>query len=142
MMAYSIGQVAKKTGLTTHTLRYYEKEGLLPFVRKTGSGLRVFSDNDIGWLDIIECLKGVGMPLKDIKQYIDWFIEGDSTLPQRLEMFQQQRAHLEAQMEQLKKHMAKINYKIHLYTEAVRVGSLEKAHASKELIDEQKKVYG
>ena len=43
-MRYSIGQVAKKTGLTAHTLRYYEKEGLLPFVQKTGSGLRVFSD--------------------------------------------------------------------------------------------------
>lgn len=141
-MGYSIGQVAKKTGLTAHTLRYYEKEGLLPFVRKTGSGLRVFSDNDIGWLDMIECLKGVGMPLKDIKQYIDWFREGDSTLPQRLEMFQQQRAHLEAQMEQLKKHMAKINYKIHLYGEAVRLGSLEKAHENKELQAEQKKVYG
>lgn len=56
-MGYSIGQVARKTGLTTHTLRYYEKEGLLPFVRKNSSGLRVFSDNDLGWLAMIECLK-------------------------------------------------------------------------------------
>ena len=63
-MKYSIGQVAKKTGLTAHTLRYYEKEGLLPFVQKTGSGLRVFSDTDIGWLEMIECLKGVVMSLK------------------------------------------------------------------------------
>ena len=47
-MGYSIGQVAKKTGLSVHTLRYYEKEGLLPFVRKNGSGLRVFSDSDLG----------------------------------------------------------------------------------------------
>ena len=67
-MRYSIGQVAKISGLTAHTLRFYEKEGLLPFVQKTSSGLRVFSDNDIGWLEMIECLKGVGMPLKDIKQ--------------------------------------------------------------------------
>ncbi len=141
-MRYSIGQVAKKTGLTAHTLRYYEKEGLLPFVQKTGSGLRVFSDTDIGWLEMIECLKGVGMSLKDIKQYIDWFREGDETLLQRLEMFQQQRAHLENQMEQLNKYMAKINYKIHLYTEAVRLGSLEKAHQNKELQAEQQRVYG
>ena len=70
MMGYSIGQVAKKTGLTAHTLRYYEKEGLLPFVQKSGSGLRVFSDNDLDWLAMIECLKETGMSLKGIKQYI------------------------------------------------------------------------
>lgn len=126
-MRYSIGQAAKISGLTAHTLRFYEKEGLLPFVQKTGSGLRVFSDNDMGWLEMIECLKGVGMPLKDIKQYIDWFREGDSTLQQRLDMFEQQRERLEAQMAQLQKYMNKINYKIGLYAEAVRLGSLEKA---------------
>ena len=85
-MGYSIGQVSQKMGLTAHTLRYYEKEGLLPFVKKNGAGLRVFSDNDLGWLELIECLKGTGMTLKGIKQYIDWFQEGDSTLKQRLEM--------------------------------------------------------
>lgn len=106
-MGYSIGQVAKKTGLSTHTLRYYEKEGLLPFVRKNGSGLRVFADSDIGWLEMIECLKGVGMPLKGIKQYIDWYREGDTTLPERLEMFKRQKQNLEQQMAMLNKHMEK-----------------------------------
>ena len=72
-MRYSIGQVAKISGLTAHTLRFYEKEGLLPFVQKTSSGLRVFSDNDIGWLQLLECLQGVGMPLPDINQYLDRF---------------------------------------------------------------------
>ena len=104
-MGYSIGQVAKKTGLSTHTLRYYEKEGLLPFVRKNGSGLRVFADSDIGWLEMIECLKGVGMPLKGIKQYIDWYREGDTTLPERLEMFKRQKQNLEQQMAMLNKHI-------------------------------------
>lgn len=66
-MRYSIGQVAKKLGLTAHTLRYYDKEGLLPFVRKGSSGARVFEDEDVDWLIIIECLKGTGMQLKDIK---------------------------------------------------------------------------
>lgn len=140
-MGYSIGQVAKKTGLTTHTLRYYEKEGLLPFVKKSGSGLRVFSDNDIGWLEMIECLKGTGMPLKDIKQYIDWFREGDTTLPQRLAMFEQQKKNLEKQMALLKKYVAKIDYKIHLYAKAVELGSLEKAHDDPALAAELKKVY-
>lgn len=126
-MYYSIGQVAAKTGLTVHTLRYYEKEGLLPFVRKSSSGLRMFSDNDLGWLSIIECLKKTGMPLKGIKQYIDWFREGDSTLPQRLEMFKQQQLKVLAQIEQFQKYLQKIDYKVRLYEEAVKLGSLDKA---------------
>jgi len=130
-MGYSIGQVAQKTGLTTHTLRYYEKEGLLPFVRKNSSGLRVFSDNDLGWLAMIECLKETGMPLKGIKQYIDWFEEGDSTLPQRLEMFCSQKEKIEGQIALFQKHLAKIEYKISLYQEAVQLGSLDKAIAKK-----------
>ena len=140
-MGYSIGQVAKKTGLSTHTLRYYEKEGLLPFVRKNGSGLRVFADSDIGWLEMIECLIGVGMPLKGIKQYIDWYREGDTTLPERLEMFKRQKQNLEQQMAMLNKHMEKINYKINLYTEAVKLGSLEQAMNNKKIREEKKKVY-
>lgn len=126
-MGYSIGQVAKKTGLTAHTLRYYEKEGLLPFVRKNSSGLRVFTDNDLGWLSMIECLKETGMSLKGIKQYIDWFTEGDSTLPQRLEMFRGQKEKIEKQIALYKKHLAKIEYKIKLYDAAVKLGSFEKA---------------
>ncbi len=140
-MRYFIGQVATKTGLSTHTLRYYEKEGLLPFVSKNSSGLRVFADSDIGWLEMIECLKGVGMPLKGIKQYIDWYREGDSTLPERLEMFKQQKQNLEQQMQLLRKHMEKINYKINLYTEAVKLGSLEQAMTDKKIIEEKQKVY-
>lgn len=126
-MYYSIGQVAAKTGLTVHTLRYYEKEGLLPFVRKSSSGLRMFSDNDLAWLSIIECLKETGMPLKGIKQYIDWVREGDATLPQRLEMFKQQQVKVLAQIEQFQKYLQKIDYKVRLYEEAVKQGSFEKA---------------
>lgn len=126
-MYYSIGQVAAKTGLTFHTLRYYEKEGLLPFVRKSSSGLRMFSDDDLGWLSLIECLKETGMSLKGIKQYIDWFREGDSTLPQRLEMFKQQQLKVLAQIEQFQKYLQKIDYKVSLYEEAVKLGSFEKA---------------
>ncbi len=126
-MGYSIGQVAKKTGLTAHTLRYYEKVGLLPFVKKSGSGLRVFSDDDLSWLSMIECLKDTGMSLKGIKQYIDWFIEGDATLRQRLKMFKSQRERVEKQMKMLNHHLEKIDYKIALYEKAVELGNLDKA---------------
>jgi len=90
---------------------------------------------------MIECLKGVGMPLKGIKQYIDWYREGDTTLPERLEMFKRQKQNLEQQMAMLNKHMEKINYKINLYTEAVKLGSLEQAMNNKKIREEKKKVY-
>ena len=96
-------------------------------MRKSSSGLRMFSDNDLGWLSVIECLKETGMPLKGIKQYIDWFREGDSSLPQRLEMFKQQQIKVLAQIEQFQKYLQKIDYKVRLYEEAVKQGSFDKA---------------
>ena len=69
MATYTIGQAAEMTGLSVSTLRYYEKEGLLPFVERTGGGRRVFSDEDFRWLSIIECLKGAGVPIREIRQY-------------------------------------------------------------------------
>lgn len=141
-MGYTIGQVAKKTGLSAHTLRYYEKEGLLPFVKKSSSGLRVFSEEDLGWLVMIECLKGTGMSLKGVKQYIDWYIEGDSTLQNRLDMFKAQKIKLDEQMAQLQKHMDKIEYKIKYYEEAVKKGSMDKAAANKQLAAEKERIFG
>lgn len=140
-MGYSIGQVSKKTGLGVHTLRYYEKEGLLPFVSKTSSGLRTYSDNDLGWIKMIECLKATGMPLKGIKQYIDWFIEGDSTLTKRLEMFEKQKQNLENQLSQIQNNMQMIDYKIRLYQKAVQLGSLQRANQDKKLQKEKVKLF-
>lgn len=79
------------------------------------------------------------MPLKGIKQYIDWYREGDTTLPERLEMFKRQKQNLEQQMAMLNKHMEKINYKINLYTEAVKLGSLEQAMNNKKSAKKRKK---
>ena len=140
-MRYSIGQVAKKMGLTAHTLRYYDKEGLMPFVKKNSSGLRMFSDEDIDWLVVIECLKGTGMQLKDIKQYIDWCQEGDATIGRRLEMFKRQKAKLEEQLRQLQQYMEKINYKIAYYTEAAAKGSVDQAQKNKNLAAERERIF-
>lgn len=122
-MGYTIGQAAYKLGLTTHTLRFYDKEGLLPFVGKNKSGMRVFSDQDLEGLVIINCLKETGLSLKEIKKYIDWCQAGNSTLSARLNLFIQQKQRLEEQMCRLQKHMEKIDYKIAYYKEAVSAGS-------------------
>lgn len=141
-MNYKIGQIAKRMGLSAHTLRYYDKEGLLPTIRKNSSGLRVFTDSDIEWLIIIECLKGCGMTLKDIKAYIDMCLIGDSTISDRLEMFKKQKKNLEEQQRQIAKHMEKINYKISFYTEALKNGGIDAAQHNHYLATEKKRIFG
>ncbi len=141
-MRYTIGQVAKKIGLTTHTLRYYDKEGLLPFVKKGSSGVRIFEDDDIDWLLILDCLKGTGMQLKEIKRYMDLCQAGDSTLQERLEMFKSQKIKIEEQMKQLNQYMEKIDFKIAYYTEAVKNGSVDIYEKNKCLADAKKRIFG
>ena len=140
-MGYSIGQVAEKCGISAYTLRYYDKEGLLPFVKKTPSGLRNFADQDIELLRIIECLKGTGMQIKDIRQYIVWMMQGNSTLRERLDMFERQKERLELQIRQLTDFMDKINFKIDFYKDAVAHGDINVFDRNPELVERRKKLF-
>lgn len=110
-MVYSIGEMAKQLGVAPSTLRYYDKEGLLPFVERSGGGIRVFKDSDMGWLFIIGCLKKTGMPIREIKQFVDWCMEGDSTISQRLELIDRQRDAVRQQMKQLQQTLDTLEYK-------------------------------
>ncbi len=122
-MAYSIAQVAEKTNLTAHTLRYYEKEGLLPFVERNDSGIRTFGDKDLQWLEVICCLKNTGMPIKKIKEYIELCCEGDDTLDVRREIFLKHREDVLRQMAELQKNLDKINHKIKFYDQVCDRGT-------------------
>jgi DNA-binding transcriptional MerR regulator len=123
MKTYSISEVANELNLTVYTLRYYDKEGLMPFVERAASGTRLFKKSDIDALKIIECLKSTGMPIKEIKNFIDWCSDGDSTLQQRYDMFLERKATVEAQMEELKKTMAIIDHKCSYYKTALDAGT-------------------
>jgi DNA-binding transcriptional MerR regulator len=114
-MGYSIAEVAEKTHLTPHTLRYYEKEGLLPFVDRSDSGNRDFKDKDLEWLELICCLKNTGMPIKQIKEYIQLCHKGDNTLDVRREIFIKHREEVINQIAELQKNLDKINCKINFY---------------------------
>lgn len=122
-MTYTIAQASERTGITAHTLRYYDKEGLLPFVDRSPSGIRQFKDSDFEWLSVISCLKNTGMQIKDIKIFIDWCMEGDSTLEQRLQMFKERKDEAEKQLHEIQKSLDKINYKILYYETAVNAGT-------------------
>ena len=83
------------------TLRYYDKDGLLPFVERSPGGMRMFQEKDFEWLQVIGCLKKAGMPLRDIRVYIELAMQGDDTIGERLALFEHQREVLREQMEQL-----------------------------------------
>lgn len=142
MTTYSIGQVAKKTGLSAYTLRYYEKEKLLPFVKKNASGIRRYTEEDINWLSMIECLKATGMPIKEIRAYIKWYNEGDGTLEKRLALFRHRRAVVLKEQEALRKILGKVEFKIRLYEEAVKAGSLEAVSNTKTINELRAKLFG
>lgn len=125
MKTYSISEVAKELNLTVYTLRYYDKEGLMPFIERTSNGTRLFKESDIEALKIIECLKSTGMPIKGIKDFIDWCSEGDSTLQQRYDMFMERKATVEAQIEELRKTMELIDHKCDYYKTALKAGTEE-----------------
>lgn len=114
-MGYSIAEVAEKTNLTPHTLRYYEKEGLLPFVDRSDTGNRDFKDKDMEWLELICCLKNTGMSIKQIKEVIALCLKGDDTLEIRREIFISHREEVLSQIEELHKNLDKINCKINYY---------------------------
>lgn len=118
-MTYSIGEVAKMLNLSIPTLRYYDKEGLLPFLERNNRGIRIFNDSDLDTLKIVECLKATGMPIKDIKTFIDWCTKGDSTLQKRYEMFLERKAVVAAQMEEIKKTEKAIDFKCKYYKAAL-----------------------
>ena len=122
-MYYTIGEAAQRMHLSAPTLRYYDKEGLLPFVDRSAGGARMFMESDFEWLRLIECLKSTGMPIRDIKQFIDWYMEGDTTLPQRRDMFYERRRAVEAQIETLQATLDMIDYKCWYYDTAVAAGS-------------------
>ncbi len=114
-MGLTIKQAAEKMNLTVYTLRYYEKEGLLPFVERDHTGNRSFTESDLEWLSVICCLKNTGMPIKQIKQYICWCLDGDKTLAARKQMLTEHRQEVLNQIKELKKNLEKIDYKISHY---------------------------
>lgn len=133
-MLYTIGDVSERTGLPAPTLRYYDKEGLLPFVNRGNGGIRKFQETDLEWLRLIECLKASGLQIKDIKRYIDLFIQGDSTIEERRRMFYKQKENVEREIELLRETLNLLTYKCWFYDTAKELGGME---AVQNLSDDQ-----
>lgn len=126
-MLYTVGETAKKLNIAPSTLRYYDKEGLLPFVERSNGGIRVFKEEDFDWLFVIECLKKSGLSIKDIKRYIDMTLKGDETIEARLELLCKQRERVVRQIAELQSTLEVLEYKCRLYEAAKALGSVEAA---------------
>lgn len=125
MKKYQIKDVSDLFGISTYTLRYYEKIGLLNFVKRNESGVREFDASDLITINTIICLKKTGMPLKDIKEYLKLVAEGIDTAPQRREMFLKQKQKVIDEIAALEKSLTIIDRKINFYDEAVKKQSLD-----------------
>ena len=119
---YTIGQISEMFHLPISTLRYYDKEGLFPDIERQ-SGIRQFSEKEVEALRVIECLKGSGLEIKDIKQFMEWVREGSATYAQRKQLFEDRRAAVEEEMRQLEKTLAMIRFKCWYYETALRDGN-------------------
>lgn len=124
-MIYTVGEMAKLMGVPASTLRYYDKEGLLPFVERSEGGIRVFKESDYEWLKVIECLKKTGMQLKDIRSFILMAMEGDSTIDERLELIIKQREAVKKQIADLQETFATLDFKKWYYETAKANGTTD-----------------
>lgn len=124
-MLYTIGDMAKLIGVPASTLRFYDKQGLLPFVERSESGIRMFKESDYEWLQVIECLKKSGMQLKEIRDFIHMTMQGDETIDERLELFYKRREALKNEMHKLKQTLEAIEFKCWYYETAKKMGSTD-----------------
>ena len=122
-MQYTVGQIAKRLGVAPSTLRYYDKEGLLPYVERSDGGIRLFKESDYEWLSVIECLKQSGLSIKEIRQYIDLCRQGDGTIPERMQLFQHRRQAVLQQMAQLQQTLDMLDYKLWFYQTSQEAGT-------------------
>lgn len=123
MMYYTVGEMAKRLGVAPSTLRYYDQEGLLPFVERSEGGIRVFKESDYEWLQVIGCLKKTGMQLRDIKTFIEMAMQGDQTIEPRLALITKQKESVKAQIAELEETLRTLEFKEWYYNTAKEKGT-------------------
>ncbi len=111
----TVQQVAARTGLSPHTIRYYERIGLIPSVERAANGHRRYSTEDIGWIEFLKCLRSTGMPLAEMQRYVALQQMGELTAADRLALLEAHRDRLQTQIQQLHTFLEKIEAKIRYY---------------------------
>lgn len=113
----TVQQASDKTGLSAHTIRYYERIGLLPSIERASNGHRRYSEDDIGWIEFLKCLRSTGMPISEMQRYVELQQEGDSTLHGRLALLEAHRRRIKIKIRELNNFLERIEGKIGYYQE-------------------------
>lgn len=114
----TIAEVSGMFGLSQDTLRYYERVGLIPAVNRK-SGIRDYTDEDLKWVEFIKCMRSAGLPIEALIEYVSMFQQGDSTMEARKALLIEQRDKLAAKMQDMRKTLERLNFKIERYEKAI-----------------------
>lgn len=125
---YTIGQVAEMFDITTSTLRYYDKEGFFPNMKRKGN-IRYFGEEDLEIIRIIQCLKKTDLEIKEIYTFIQWLREGSSSYEKRKNLFESRKQYIENQIKDLQKMLSLLKYKCWYYEKAIQDGNEEQLKA-------------
>ncbi len=136
----TIKEVSEKYGISSDTLRYYERVGMIPPVERTEGGIRNYGEDDIKWVELVLCMRSAGLPIEAIIEYVRLSRLGDSTFKARLELLSEQREALISQKEKIDEMLSRLNYKISKYEEAVKTGKIswDEKSCNKNFREEQK----
>jgi DNA-binding transcriptional MerR regulator len=126
----TIAEVAERTGLTRHTLRYYERDGLMLGIGRAGSGHRRYSERDLGWIELITKLRATGMPVREVRRYAELVRTGDGNEEERLALLRAHRERVRAQLEEMAAYLAAIDMKIGYYAGAIHACESPDRHLS------------
>lgn len=116
---YSMKETCEKVGMPYETLKYYCNEGLIPNVKRNKNNYRVFSDNNIAWINSLSCLKNCGMSIAEMKEYLDLCLKGQSTIPQRQEILAIKKQELIKKQQELQKSIDYIDWKQGFYNDVL-----------------------
>jgi DNA-binding transcriptional MerR regulator len=111
----TIAEAADASGISAYTLRYYERAGLISTVDRADSGHRRYSDDDLAWIYVLQCLRATGMPIRDIRRYAELVRSGDGAEEERLELLEAHRAAVQTQLDEVRRHLEFIDRKITSY---------------------------
>ena len=125
----TIQQVAEATGLSVHTLRYYERIGLIHPINRADNTHRRYTLEDVGWIEFLNKLRATGMSIQQMQRYAELQRQGDDTLPERVEMLRTLKAEAEAHIDEVQEHLRLIHYKINFYQAMVDERTPESAQA-------------
>ena len=129
----TIKEVSEKYNISQDTLRYYERVGMIPQVHRTGGGIRDYQEDDLSWVELAICMRSAGLPVEVMIEYVRLYMQGDSTIPARLQLLLDQKAALEAQMADTQRMLDKLEYKISRYRVAVKTGTAKKNRSGRQI---------